>query len=124
MAQNSIERMNEQVFEMGREIEAAGVSIYGERLGRRPDLVYAARPLYVYVTGDNKSEIQKIMESSRLVKHYLERMAHEHRGVRITRLSILGKKLTIEYDNFETSVFRGNAYRGVIQKLKKYALPT
>jgi hypothetical protein len=99
-----------------------GSPAYGRNRAHKPGLVYANSPLYVYITPDNRSEIQRILESSNLVKYQLEKNAKNFKGVKIKRFRILGKNLTVEYDNDENSMFRGKAYKGIIGRLSKYAI--
>lgn len=80
-------------------------------------------PTYIYVKNENKDRIKEIFESNNMLKYHLETVRNSDNGdIKIERLVIHGKQLTIEYNNNKKSVFKGKPYKGVIDKLKTYAL--
>jgi hypothetical protein len=79
-------------------------------------------PTYIYVNNKNKDIIKEILESNNLLKYCLKKYCMETVGngdIKIERLVIHGKQLTIEYNNNEKSVLKGKHYKGVIDKLIK-----
>lgn len=96
----------------------------GKRASRQNySQMYGNAALYVYVTSENKSQILDIVSSNNMINCMLDKKAKEYKGLKIERIDLLGKTITFNYNNGETSSLRGKAYKQTISKLKPYSVP-